>query len=56
MIEIKCNEWQKEFIKKALLRYMSCLIAPTIYCGERDCWECLDKNIKWTIRGNEDAE
>ena len=55
MIEIKCNEVQKETIVKSLLMSGDCLFTWEVDCIGR-CAECMAENIKWTIRGNEDAE
>lgn len=55
MIEIKCSEFQKEIIKMALLGTQVCII-DNDNCRSDNCYNCLEKNIKWTIRGNEDAE
>lgn len=55
MIEIKCNESQKATIIKSLLMGGDCLFSWDVDCTYK-CVECMEKNIKWTIRGNEDAE
>lgn len=55
MIEIKCDELQKEAIIRALLGSQSCII-DNDKCRSDHCPNCLEKNIKWDIRGNEDAE
>lgn len=59
MIEIKCTMEQKE---KILLNLMMCndvfcdAFTPDECKSVKDCKECVNKNIKWDIRGNEDAE
>ena len=55
MIEIKCTEDQKEVLLKAIVPSSYCVVEELLDCPQ-DCFNCLDKNIKWTIRGNEDAE
>jgi hypothetical protein len=55
MIEIKCNESQKATIIKSLLMGGDCLFSWDVDCTYK-CVECMEKNIKWTIRGNEDAK
>ena len=56
MIEIKCNEREKEIIIGELSRTVVMCVFEYGTCECNDCRECLDKRIKWTIRGNEDAE
>lgn len=55
MIEIKCDESQKDDIIYALANSSRCIIGCDVECKNL-CRECMEKNIKWTIRGNEDAE
>ena len=58
MIEIKCSESQKETIIKSLCMSGDCLFSWDVECmgGCIECIACMDKNIKWTIRGDEDEE
>lgn len=58
MIEIKCDELQKETIKKALANHYECPIEISLKVGciGSTCMNCLEENIKWDIRGNEMTE
>jgi hypothetical protein len=47
MIEIKCNEAQKEKITIALARSQYCFISNADCEGK--CFDCAEKNIKWVI-------
>lgn len=54
MIEIKCDELQRESIIDALMSSDYCLIGCNVDCANDSCYRCMMENIKWTIRGNED--
>lgn len=56
MIEIKCDELQRESIIDALMSSDYCVIGCNVDCANDSCYRCMMENIKWTIRGNEDAE
>ena len=55
MIEIKCTQEEKENIIDALSDLEVDCIFDIVACN-CNCRHCLDERIKWTIRGNEDAE
>lgn len=52
MIEIKCDELQKEAIKQALLFSEFCIIDNN-NCRNDSCSKCLEKNINWIIEEGE---
>ena len=59
MIEIKCTEEEKEILQSGFILCPDaiCDVLTESECSNaKDCIECVKKNIKWTIRGNEDAE
>lgn len=57
MIEIKCTQEEKENFIDALSDFEVDCVFVRKKCQRYDgCRDCLDERIKWTIRGNEDAE
>ena len=56
MIEIKCTQQEKENIIDELASLTAICIFEIGTCECNNCRDCLDERIKWTIRGNEDAE
>jgi hypothetical protein len=56
MIEIKCTQQEKENIIDELADLDAKCIFDIGFCRHENCRDCLDERIKWTIRGNEDAE
>lgn len=56
MIEIKCTEKQKDALNNAIITSYCCPIGVDECNKYGTCFICIEKNIKWTIRGNEDAE
>ena len=56
MIEIKCTQEEKENLIDELANPIAECIFEFGTCESNSCRDCLGKRIKWTIRGNEDAE
>ena len=50
MIEIKCTKEQKEFIIDAFKMADPCSLLDINKCGEDDCNDCIERNIKWDIQ------